>query len=398
MGRQTKAGGVFFEGSSWYHRTKTIQPDGTIKYSKRGGFESEADALESMKKHEEIFLRDQMAIRMKAELSDKGNVTFSDYMIWWFENVYSLRAETTTQMLGAYVLYKMIIPSIEEDVKLHYVSSEYLDDILERMSHITATAGNKGRELLNIALKDAVKQGFLKRNPVDGTKPYPREEPRVRIFSKNKLRQFLKVAAESDWYLEILLATFCGLRKGEILGLKFDDIDFERGTLHIRRQITADYTLDDGKIVSHALKEKSPKTENSERILKIPDTIMEELIRRKEEMKEKRRVRGQEYQEHNYISCQDNGLPHSLSAMNVALTKLCRRNGLEPITVHGLRHQYATILAEQGVPLVKISALLGHASIVTTYEYYVGQMDEEERIITFMNDQFSVGGEEKQDD
>lgn len=74
--------------------------------------------------------------------------------------------------------------------------------------------------------------------------------------------------------------------------------------------------------------------------------------------------------------------------MNAALTKLCRRNSLPHITVHCLRHMYATILIEQGVPLVKISALLGHSSINTTFEYYCDVMDENERIISFMNTQF----------
>lgn len=78
--------------------------------------------------------------------------------------------------------------------------------------------------------------------------------------------------------------------------------------------------------------------------------------------------------------------------MNSALTKLCSRNGLPHITVHGLRRMYATILVEQKVPLIKISALLGHASVNTTFEYYCEVMDENEQIITFMNNMFIPEG------
>ena len=74
--------------------------------------------------------------------------------------------------------------------------------------------------------------------------------------------------------------------------------------------------------------------------------------------------------------------------MNNALTRLCKRNGLPHISIHCLRHQYATILLEQGVPLVKISALLGHSSVTTTFEYYCDQMDENDKIISFMNSNF----------
>lgn len=92
--------------------------------------------------------------------------------------------------------------------------------------------------------------------------------------------------------------------------------------------------------------------------------------------------------DNGYVSCQPDGKPRALSSFNQALTKMCERNGLPAITVHGLRHMFATILIERGVPLVKISGLLGHSSIHTTYEYYCDVMDEKDKIIAFMNDTF----------
>lgn len=98
------------------------------------------------------------------------------------------------------------------------------------------------------------------------------------------------------------------------------------------------------------------------------------------------------YLDQDYISFQENGVPHSVTAFNNALTVLCNRNALPHVTVHGLRHMYATILIEQGVPLVKISALLGHSSINTTFEYYCEVMDENDKIISFMNNTFIPEG------
>lgn len=103
---------------------------------------------------------------------------------------------------------------------------------------------------------------------------------------------------------------------------------------------------------------------------------------------------GDFYLDQDYISCQENGVPHSVTAFNNTLTKLCDRNALPHVTVHGLRHMYATILVEQGVPLVKISALLGHSSVNTTFEYYCEVMDENEKIISFMNSTFIPEGGE----
>ena len=73
-------------------------------------------------------------------------------------------------MLGAYTLYDLIFPSIEKDVKLRLVTTELLDEVLEVASKICESAGNKSRELLNIAFKDAVIEGFLKKNPVERNK------------------------------------------------------------------------------------------------------------------------------------------------------------------------------------------------------------------------------------
>ena len=122
-------------------------------------------------------------------------------------------------------------------------------------------------------------------------------------------------------------------------------------------------------IIAYKVAEKEPKTPNSYRVLRVPKRVMEEICKRKEKM-------GEAYSEDGYISCTENGLPHSPSSINTAITKLCNRNALPHITPHGLRHMYATILMEQGVALPKISALLGHSSVHTTFEYYSDCMDE----------------------
>lgn len=208
------------------------------------------------------------------------------------------------------------------------------------------------------------------------------------------MRVFLEKASTDNWYLEILLGLFMGLRKGEILGLKYGDFNLTQKTVTISRQITADPIVPkgQGKISEYQVAEKDPKTLNSYRTLRVPDEIMEELAVRKRLNDVRKDQMGDAYIDNDYISCQKSGLPHSLSAFNTALTKLCRRSGLPHITVHGLRHMYASILMEQGVPLIKISALLGHSSVSTTFEYYCEVMDESDKIRGFLNNNFVPEG------
>lgn len=378
---------AFFERNSWYHRTKVLEDDGTVKYGKIGGFASQDEAEKSYWKYQEEFNIQQR----KRQLSSKGNreVLFKDYLIYWFEEVFSKRVENTTRMVGAYALYDLIIPNIDYDIKMRYVSVEYLDELLERTSKACSSAGNKGREILNLAMKEAVVEGYINVNPVPETKPYKRKKPNIVILSREKIKILLQAASKDNWYLEILLGLFCGLRKGEIYGLKFSDFDVEHRTVTISRQIVANPIIKEGsKIEENTLIERDPKTPNSFRVLRVPEVIITELEKRRYLVDIYKEKMQNDFIDNDYISCQSNGRVHSLSAMNNALRRLCTKNGLPVISVHGLRHMFATILIEQGVPLAKISGLLGHSSVNTTFEYYCDVMDEKEKIIAFMNDTF----------
>lgn len=396
MGRR-KNRAVEFNGCSWSFRTKILTEDGTTRYATRSGYKTEKEAATAYKQYEEEFEKANRAFQMRGQVD--ANAGLRNYLIHWFEDMYSQRVEPTTRMLGAYTLYDLLLPCMEQDIKLRLVNPDYLDALLDKASKACSSAGNKCREFLNIALKDAVMQGHIKYNPVSGTRTYGRKKPTVIILTKDKIKILLKAAALNNWYLEILLALFCGLRKGEISGLKFCDIDLDKMTVSISRQITSDPVIPKGasKPESYGVKEKEPKTENSYRTLRIPDVIAKEVRKRKVMVEINKEKYGSDYYDGDYISCQKNGLPHSTSSFNSALSKLCSRNGLPHITVHGLRHMYATILIEQGVPLVKISALLGHSSVNTTFEYYCDVMDENEEIIGFMNSHFVPDGKENYD-
>ena len=393
MSKRKASGAVFMEGGSWFHRVKILQPDGNVKYSKRGGFQSSKEAEESRLRYEEEFKQECR----RSWISEKKNADMGlrDYLLYWFEDVFSQRVENTTRMVGAYVLYDLIIPNLQKDIKLRFANVEYFDSLLAMVSKSCESAGSKSREFLYLAIKEAVAEGYITTNPIQSTKTYPRKKPTIVILNKANVRKLLNAAFKSGWYLEILLGLFCGLRKGEIAGLKFSDFDANSRTIYIQRQITANPIVSKGgsKIEEYSVIEKKPKTDNSYRVLKVPDVIAEEIEKRRSLVEINKMKYGEQYFDRGYISCQENGVPHATSALNGALTKLCTRNGLPHVTVHGLRHMYATILIEQGVPLVKISALLGHASVTTTFEYYCDVMDENDQIIDFMNNTFIVGEE-----
>ena len=212
-----------------------------------------------------------------------ADVDLKDYLLYWFEDVFSQRIENTTRMVGAYVLYDLILPNMQQDIKLRYANEEYFDSLLSVVSKACESAGNKSREFLNMAMKEAVIQEYIKRNPIPATKPYPRKKPTIIILNKANVKRLLKAAYNSGWYLEILLGLFCGLRKGEISGLKFGDFDAGNRTIYIQRQITSNPVIPKGesKIETYEVIEKPPKTDNSYRRLRIPEVVAKEIEKRR---------------------------------------------------------------------------------------------------------------------
>ncbi len=385
---------AFFYEGSWYHRTKILKDDFSVAYSKKGGFSTEKEATESY----ERMLKEFESKRLALSVKNANSITLADYLKYWFYQVKVPEIASSTRMIWELVLNDTLIPHIS-DIKLSNCTTDYYDDLLEKAAAYSNSSGNKAREFLYNAMRSAVNDGYLKTNPIEETKPYPRGKPKITILSRQELKKLMPEMIQTSWILETMLALFCGLRKGEIYGLKFSDFDMVERCVSISRQVTQGYIFDEtGKRVALEAVEKSPKTDNSYRTLRVPLIIIGELRRRQERVEENKKKLGSEYHDHDYICCQKNGDPCSMSSFNQALKKACERAGVRKITVHSLRHMYATILLENGVSLAKVSALLGHSSVHTTFEYYCEVIDERETIKTYLNDTFAVEGEMEDDE
>lgn len=108
-------------------------------------------------------------------------VYLSDYLIYWFENIFKEKDPENTYILGvAYIVYNLIIPYLKQenanrDIKLKLVSTTFLDSLLEELAKTTKSAGEKCQSILNIAMQDAIKEKYITYNSMEGTKKYTRE-------------------------------------------------------------------------------------------------------------------------------------------------------------------------------------------------------------------------------
>ena len=211
--------------------------------------------------------------------------------------------------------------------------------------------------LLSAAYARAVKMDLLESNPCDRV-DLPSGRPReARILHADELPLFCAAIAEAgaDERVAYGLALFMGLRRSELLGLRESDVDVARGLLNVhstRHRVNGeDY-------------ESGTKTRRSTRVLAVPDSLLLEIAKL--------------IQAHSELPCertdylvQDGfGQPLSAQALSSRLERLEECNGLPHVTLHGLRHTYASLLHARGVDMANISAELGHSNLTTTQNIY----------------------------
>lgn len=377
---------VFFERGSWYYRGKDIDDKFNINYYKKGGFKTDSEALKAKEAADKVFEQKQR----KLFSSPSANITLRHYLEYWL-SVHIRYIEASTQSVYAYALYCCIFPNLEE-IKLKDVTYQFLNLFYRRIIDRGGTNAtvNKVREVLSVAFTTAVEERYIADNPVLLSDKYPRKSKPPVLLSKEDLRKLLKEAKKTNYYLEIMLALFCGLRKGEVLGLEFSDFDFDNKTVHIQRQYTQDFKPSgNGTYVANGASVKLPKTPNSDRIMVVPQLILE-LVRDRQELSEaKARECPETFVNQGFVSFSQTGGHIGTSTLNSQLKKICYKADIPCVTPHSLRHMYATMLIEQGESLEKISALLGHSSIHTTFEVYCGVLEQNEEIAKFIDETFS---------
>jgi integrase len=207
----------------------------------------------------------------------------------------------------------------------------------------------------------AVMDGLIPRNVTESVKPQQPSREEMCPFAPEQAKLLLQVADESGDRLEDLyvLAIHTGLRQGELLGLKWDDVDLEDGSLQVRRTLA---------ITKAAT---SPKTTGSRRSVKLTSNAIEVLKRHLEcQLGDIDRV-GSLWSENGLIFASESGEPHNRHKLiRRSFKPLLKRAGLPQIRFHDLRHTCATLLLTRNVNPKIVSEMLGHSSIAITLDTY----------------------------
>ena len=211
--------------------------------------------------------------------------------------------------------------------------------------------------LLSASYDNAVRLGQLQNNPCRYVNLPKKEQPKIDIFNDEEIARFLEAlpTLRLDYEVAYKLALFCGMRRSEILGLRESDINIPFRTVTISRSRH--------KVKGEDVIQKT-KTETSHRTLALPDFIVSDIERLIEEHHSK------EYEVSDYLIQDGFGKPMTPSALTQAIVRLEKNNELPNVSLHDLRHTFASMLNSNGVDIARISAELGHSNISTTLSVY----------------------------
>lgn len=180
-------------------------------------------------------------------------------------------------------------------------------------------------------------------------------------WSAAEVQLFLGSIGQDPWYPLFVTAVATGMRRGELLGLRWADVSLEDDRLSVRQQLT---------LLHNVLNFSDPKTSRSRRTIDLdPETV--KVLRRHRASQSQQRLRwGEAYTDHDLVFCREDGTPMNPDRLTVLFQGMVKRSGLAKIRLHDLRHTNATLALEAGVPPKVISDRLGHATVAFTMDVY----------------------------
>lgn len=298
----------------------------------------------------------------------QSEMKFGDWLLEWNKGRKNTVAYSTYRVYGSII--RNHLKTEIGDIKLKELETRHLQQVLNDRFDSGLNTGTVRLiyAIANKALKQAVKERLIYSNPSKGVElPTKQEEEKLHIWNKKQVSRFLARAKKHKYYMIFFLAVNTGMRRGELLGLKWKDIDFTKKRLEVKRQAVK---TDKGIIL------KKPKFKAGNRVIPITNNVVKELKRHKIRQSENKLALGNNYKDHDLVNCNKIGEPLSPMSAYLEFKNLSRDIDLPEIKLHDLRHTFSTMFLENGGNIKTLQQILGHASISVTMDTYSHVTDE----------------------
>ena len=381
-----RATGIYGKhGSLYVVLSHTIISDGQKKYKNEWINTNLADTTANIKKASEI--REIILGQKSNKVSVDKNITMSDYIDIFLSEKQREVADTT---YSGYYNRSRHISDFFKKIKVKDIHKHDIEVFLDTLlieKNLEARTVKDIRRLFHLIMNKAVEDGIIVINPVKDLKLNKNllaEHSKAQIdddfFSYDEAILFLDKAKEHPLYNLFYFTLFFGLRRSEVLGLKWSCIDFRNKTMNITHTVTKGTTIN---------RLNTTKTETSQRFYPLSDTHIELLENLKKIENENKRLCGNCYKDNDYIFKHIDGSLFYPDYPSKAFLKIIKANPDLPqhITFHGLRKSCVSILVHEGYDIKSIQNWVGHADIDTTLKIYtkIKNIDAKKEILDGMS-------------
>lgn len=347
--------------------------DGTVRPQQKAGFSTEKEANAARDKTiGELYAGTYVVY---------ANVRVKDFMEFWMEEDIRKRvgSSETYDTFGS-VVRLHIVPKLGSK-KMVDITRGDVQKLYNEKTEYSISIARLVKTVMNVSMRYAVDKKIIPVSPAEGVnlpkkvekKPYhTRNIDTQKTLTMEQIQILLEASKDTPIHMQVLFNVLMGLRRREINGVKYSDVDYINRTLRVQRQLGTKLGTkkEDFPPEAYRKQEVRLKTPSSYRTLPIPDYVFEAILEQRKIYERNRSRRNSQFQDSDYICCSNYGKPRSKEFHWKYYKKLLAENGLPDIRWHDLRSTFCTLLLKNNFNPKAVSKLMGHAKELITMDVY----------------------------
>lgn len=359
-------GHTYQRGKTWTY-VIDLTPDpitGARRQKTKGGYKREKDA--------EAACAEAITKINQGNYVEGNNITLGGFLEIWLKEYAKPNYKPNVYDVEESIVQKRIIPSLGmqrlQQIKPLTITRFY-NQLQEKYSSDYA---RHIHVVLRNVFKMAERWEMIQDNPINKVVPPRIKKKEMKVWTVEQCMKFLNIAVGHAHYIVFSLAIHTGMRRGEILGLRWKDLNYKTKTLRVRQNVV--WTPSEGIII------QEPKTENSKRTIAISDLLIKDLENRRLEIETDILHQQDLYSDNDLICCYSDGNAVQPRRINDRFDYLTKKAGLPKIRFHDLRHSHATMLLENNINPKVAAERLGHSSVkmfLDRYSHLLPSMQDE---------------------
>jgi len=309
-----------------------------------------------------------------------SDIKLSDWLDSWMRVYKKNSIRPTTYASYTQSINNHIKPALG-NIELQKLRPEHIQNMLNDLSKGKGSIVNKAlapftvikaKNIMSGAMEQAMRNRIIPYNPVKATVSPKLEQKEIRVLTEDEQRLFMNALKEHRLEALFLLTLATGMRRGEVMALTWDCVDFENMSISVKGSITRTKDPDTGVT---ELRFSEPKTKNGRRHIPILPSMLPVLKAHKERQDIEKAAAGSAWNPKNLVFCSNVGTPLEPRRINTTMQKITDSAELPHFTFHSLRHTFATRMLEANVSAKVVQDILGHADVtltLNTYSHVIG--------------------------